>query len=77
MKCNNCGHELTDAKGKAIIGMRLCVANEEDRDHPEIIRFRQRYGVSELNICLVCLAQGIGMRRSTYMNQDDSKTRPF
>jgi hypothetical protein len=65
MKCNNCGHDLTDKDGKSMIGMQISV--KADDQHPEAIRFKQRYGVTEINVCLCCLVQGLGLRRSTYM----------
>jgi len=67
MKCNNCGHEMDDGRGNVIIGFAF--SNNPESQHPEAIRFRQRYGVDAINICMVCLAQGLGLRRSTYANQ--------
>ena len=64
MKCNNCGHEMTNAAGRTLIGLNLRVS--PDDDHQEAIRFRQRYGVNEINLCMCCVMQGLHMRRSTY-----------
>lgn len=54
VNCDQCGRELSKNSGAYTMSMFA--------DHPLIDEFKQTFGKTELNACMICFAKALGFR---------------